>query len=308
MKEYGEKMSRKSTIQESGIWLKGNTHAHTTVSDGILSPDELVELYIKLGYDFTAITDHRIYGIHENLNCDQFIVLPGVELDIPIIDGRGFCHHVVGLGMPGMNKFNHGERITYDNNANICEIIKLLHEKGNLCILAHPSWSHVWPEVLDEISGIIGIEIYNHTCEINNGCGNSETWFDRILWSGLQCWNLACDDTHQMKHDYEGGFIKVKVKEKSIESILSALKEGSFFSSQGPIIKDFFIKDSVAIIECSHVKSILFYSDCMNGYAVNAIDEDLFLAEYLLCGNEKYIRACCVDHTGNKAWTQPIWI
>src|SRR5262245_6185123 len=38
--------------------LKGNLHAHTTFSDGVLAPHRLVEEYERLGYDFLAITDH----------------------------------------------------------------------------------------------------------------------------------------------------------------------------------------------------------------------------------------------------------
>jgi hypothetical protein len=39
-------------------YLKGNLHAHTTFSDGVLSPHRLVAEYEARGYDFLAITDH----------------------------------------------------------------------------------------------------------------------------------------------------------------------------------------------------------------------------------------------------------
>ncbi len=38
--------------------LRGNLHAHTTFSDGLLTPERLVAEYEALGYDFLAITDH----------------------------------------------------------------------------------------------------------------------------------------------------------------------------------------------------------------------------------------------------------
>jgi hypothetical protein len=40
-------------------WLRGNLHAHTTYSDGLKEPDELIAEYEALGYDFLAITDHE---------------------------------------------------------------------------------------------------------------------------------------------------------------------------------------------------------------------------------------------------------
>ncbi len=39
--------------------LRGNLHAHTTFSDGVRSPQALVEEYEARGYDFLAITDHE---------------------------------------------------------------------------------------------------------------------------------------------------------------------------------------------------------------------------------------------------------
>lgn len=37
--------------------LRGNLHTHTLLSDGLLSPDEVIARYRNLGYDFLAITD-----------------------------------------------------------------------------------------------------------------------------------------------------------------------------------------------------------------------------------------------------------
>ncbi len=75
-------MNRISTLRPDGQWFKGNTHAHTCLSDGILTPDELVSRYASHGYSFTAITDHRRCGVHEGLNRQDFLVLPGVKLDV----------------------------------------------------------------------------------------------------------------------------------------------------------------------------------------------------------------------------------
>ena len=39
--------------------LRGNLHAHTTLSDGIRTPAQLIAEYEALGYDFLAVTDHE---------------------------------------------------------------------------------------------------------------------------------------------------------------------------------------------------------------------------------------------------------
>ena len=49
--------------------LRGNLHAHTTFSDGVRSPQALVDEYETRGYDFLAITDHED---HDNLVEPQY--------------------------------------------------------------------------------------------------------------------------------------------------------------------------------------------------------------------------------------------
>jgi PHP domain len=68
--------------------LKGNLHAHTTFSDGVLAPHRLVEEYERLGYDFLAITDHddlvgaAYWRALERL-APQLVLFHGVELSYP---------------------------------------------------------------------------------------------------------------------------------------------------------------------------------------------------------------------------------
>jgi len=41
--------------------FKGDTHLHTTESDGLFSPTETVSAYFEAGFDYMAITDHHKY-------------------------------------------------------------------------------------------------------------------------------------------------------------------------------------------------------------------------------------------------------
>src|SRR5262245_2782728 len=66
--------------------LKGNLHAHTTFSDGVLAPHRLIEAYERLDYDFLAITDHddlvteRYWETLERLVAPHLLLFRGVEL------------------------------------------------------------------------------------------------------------------------------------------------------------------------------------------------------------------------------------
>ena len=68
--------------------LRGNLHAHTTHSDGVRSPADLIAEYEALGYDFLAITDHedRI-GPHYWRSLEglvpRLLLFQGVELNWP---------------------------------------------------------------------------------------------------------------------------------------------------------------------------------------------------------------------------------
>ena len=63
----------KRTLYREGTYKKGNLHTHTTWSDGMHTPKETAEHYRSQGYDFLALTDHWVYGIHPELNRDDFL-------------------------------------------------------------------------------------------------------------------------------------------------------------------------------------------------------------------------------------------
>ena len=75
--------------------MRADLHVHTTASDGVLSPSELICLAIERGVGVVAITDHdSVDGIAPALvaarECPSLRVIPGVEVstDIP----RGEVH------------------------------------------------------------------------------------------------------------------------------------------------------------------------------------------------------------------------
>ena len=301
-------MSVKRTLIEEGRWYKGNTHTHTTMSDGGESPAFLASLYKQAGYAFTTLTDHRVYGVHSELESDGFLIMPGVELDCATAPGGGFCHHIVGIGTPERSGFTHGQRFDYPGETTAAELIRLLRDNGHLCIYAHPRWSHIVMEEFDRLQGCIGVEVYNHTCETGFGSGDSETYFDRILWSGGHAWAVASDDCHEPGRDSIGGFVCVKAPELSHQAIWEALRTGSFYASNGPAVEDFYVEDGTAHVVCSPCWRIDFLSDSMPGKAMRAGQEALTAAAYPLDDRQTYIRAVCTDENGRKAWTQPIWL
>ena len=67
-----------------GEWLKAALHTHSTVSDGTLAPDRLVQSYVEAGFDIVAITDHwRL--TQPNARDDVILVPIGIYFALKLI-------------------------------------------------------------------------------------------------------------------------------------------------------------------------------------------------------------------------------
>lgn len=83
MKSYIEYFTYRYFLEEV-LLMKYDLHAHTSYSDGLLSPAELIDLAVKQGLQGIAITDHdTIEGIDEGIRYsrryDNFKVIPSIE-------------------------------------------------------------------------------------------------------------------------------------------------------------------------------------------------------------------------------------
>ena len=62
------------------IWLKGDTHLHTTNSDGKLTPEQLIKNCKERGLDWIIITDHNFNTVGEESRFDgDMLIIPGEE-------------------------------------------------------------------------------------------------------------------------------------------------------------------------------------------------------------------------------------
>lgn len=77
------------------LWLKGNLHTHTTMSDGANVPTEVIADYERRGYDFLAITDHDLLvSPQEYQGQTSMVLIPGVEVS-------ALGPHILHLGARG---------------------------------------------------------------------------------------------------------------------------------------------------------------------------------------------------------------
>lgn len=132
-------------------WLLTDLHIHTTFSDGLLSLQEVVQLYGENGFDTIAITDHLFdtesaRGL-ELLNEGKSVVnvhayLKEIEeishwakdtYDLLVIPGLEICNlerdfHILGIDL----------KDEINPNQEAKGIIKEIHRQGGLAIASHP--------------------------------------------------------------------------------------------------------------------------------------------------------------------------
>lgn len=295
----------KQSYFKEGVWLKGNLHSHSTVSDGAFSPLELAEMYAARGYDFLSMTDHNVFVPHAELPEEKIILLTGTEHDIEY--SRDKCTHVVGTGAVGQTETSYVCRRYSKDELNDQQLVDMMHGDGQFVTLAHPVWSRMEAEEVLCLENLNAIEVFNNGTEHLCHGGNAEIFWDLLLRRGKRIFATASDDVHGAE-DLFGGWIWVKAENRSREAIIKALFEGRFYATNGPVINDFGIEDGKVYISCSDCREIHFVTYSPRGKSIFAEDgKPLSAAEYTLKGGESYVRVVCVDYEGHSAWTQPIF-
>ena len=300
---------KKSAFPEEGRWLRGNLHAHTTLSDGLVPPERQAADYRAMGYDFLSVTDHNVMHALRELNREDFLILPGWERDIPY--GRWKCLHVTGQ-FPADDARDEFARPKGDpEKMGMQDLLCEMAEENAFITLAHPAWSRMEPEEIRALTGYHAIEVFNTGTERLCHAGRADLYWDMLLREGRRVYAVACDDTHgkTAKSDRFGGWVMVRAERLEAGCILRALRAGHFYATQGPEIRAFFLEDGEACLECSPCEEVHFVSYEPRGASVYAADgKPLTAVRVPLKGGERWVRAECVDREGRTAWSQPVWL
>nr|WP_294469997.1 PHP domain-containing protein [uncultured Sellimonas sp.] len=321
-------------FSDGGNWYKGNLHSHTVNSDGHLTPEEAVKLYREHGYHFLCFSEHDLYtDYRKEFDCEDFIILPGLEASAVFYESEGAkrsrkVHHIHGiLGTEEMQKqaekalYKHMERHPVDryyghwDGAKAAQ--KLADEmtsRGMIATYNHPVWSRVGEEEFIHTKGIWALEIYNYGTVNESATGYDEARWDVMLREGKRILAFASDDNHNngIVEDSCGGYIVVKAEELSHEAIVTNMLAGNYYSSLGPAIYDWGIRDGKAYVVSSPVYRIDFIAGNMinDGTSIvcGSLDETVEQGEYVLKGHETYVRVSCSDRYGRTAWSNPIFL
>jgi hypothetical protein len=312
-KEIGMSI-RDIAFSASGQFWRGNLHTHSTRSDGVLSPEEVCRRYQAEGYDFIALTDHFVgrygYPIVDTVPMRNkgFTTILGAELHSGAM-ANGELWHILAVGLPaGFAPSNSPDFIPVVGQESGAEVAARAVAAGAFVAIAHPQWSGLTLADARSIASAHAVEIYNHGCAM--GCDRPDGFAiaDLLLTEGRRLTMIATDDAHFSEPDHFGGWVMVKSEENAPEALLTALKAGHFYSTQGPELRDVRVEDGKLVVECSAVSSIVAIGWGTGAKAVHGHSMTRGEVPLERLNNSPWIRAAVIDAAGKRAWSNPIWV
>ena len=277
---------------------KVGLHMHTNLSDGKLTPEEVVNVYKKNGYDSIAMTDHWRY--HSGGYIDGISIISGVEYDVGGRNTEKGVYHILSL-FAGSDPM-----ATREDTAQ--EIIDKIHKAGGLAVLAHPAWSLNTPEMIMALRDVDATEIYNAVSEKGQSFrADSSILVDMVASRGRAYPLLATDDAHY----YDGvdnciGYIMAEAETNDPDDIRRAIVEKRFYATQGPEIYLDREGDKF-VVRCSPVSHVYFASN--TAWCVRtAHGENITYAEYTSVPSDVFVRAFVVDENGKSAWSNIVML
>jgi hypothetical protein len=290
-----------------GRWYRGVFHCHTTNSDGAEPVESAVTWYADHGYDFVAITDHNQLTRAPARGGGRPLLLPGAELDV----GRsqlGEPYHLVAVGLRQMIDLPRESAARY--RLAVQEVIRDLRRAGAVVFVAHPYWSGLVVDDLLRLDDVAGIEVWNANTELDIGKGYSGVHWDDCLSRRKLFWGVANDDTHWRMNDYGRAWTMVRAEALAPGDLVQALEGGSFYASTGVALEDVTFDGDTATVRVGApgVQEIRFICDGRWGRRVETEGEPLREASHTLRGRERYLRIEAVSRTGERAWTNPLFL
>ena len=304
---------RAPVFTATGRFWRGNLHTHSTRSDGVLEPEEVCRRYRAEGYDFIALTDHFVgrysYPIVDTkpMRTNSFTTILGAELHSGAM-ANGELWHILAVGLP--------ESFAASNTPTVIpgaeqdtgpQIAARAVAAGAFVAIAHPQWSGLTIEDARSLTAAHAVEIYNHGCA--TGCDRPDGFMiaDQLLSEGRPLTLIATDDAHFSEPDHFGGWVMVKAPENEPEALLTALKQGNFYSTQGPELRDVRIEDDHLVVDCSAVSSIIAIGWGTGAKAVHGHSMTTGAVPLDRLNNSPWVRAAVIDAAGKRAWSNPIW-
>lgn len=297
-------------------WVKGNTHAHSSNSDGNEVPRRVMRWYQDHGYQFLVISDHDMITETAFLDSDKnddFILIPGEEITL------SFQEHPTHV-----NALNPSRSISAKPGQSLVETLQngvdAARLAGAIPQINHPNWQWSFNEKeMQNLHDVHLFELLNVNRDSNNfsagGKAGTEELWDALLSKGLLFYGVASDDTHDYLGDflpyksYPGkGWVMVRVAELTPATVCAALDRGDFYASTGVELADVQISKKEYRLTIKPVYDAAYSVQFIGKGGAILSQVDGPDATYVFKGDELYVRAKVVSSTGEFAFCQPVFV
>jgi hypothetical protein len=264
-------------------FYKGNLHTHSYWSDGNTYPEEVARWYRDHGYQFLAVTDHNILqeGRKTKIIGKDTVVLRELASYRNEFEKTGEFLLIAAEEISDqsekkpvhLNGFNLTQVVKPAGGATVAECVAedVRAIRKSLETTVNPEWITVnhpnfgWgltTEALAQSSARF-FEVFNGHPSVRN-YGDSVHISTETMWDEANKWRsdhgeklilgIATDDAHQYdvwevgKANPGRGWIQVRARELSPESLYRSMYAGDFYASTGVELSDFQIgKKSISI-------------------------------------------------------------
>ena len=266
-------------------WYKGQLHCHSNKSDGSLSPEALVSLYQGYGYHFVVVTDHNQVTNTTAYRTSTFLTLPGAELDdemhVPMV-------HLNAINVQATSLSAAGRAPTMQ------DLINLAIDNGAIPQLNHPDWSNFAPPRVLLYPTLALMEVIQPSDEL---AYDASVW-DAALSGGQQIYGTGTDDLHGSNGNR--AWIVVQASSLTIPNVVTAIRSGNFYASQGPTITEITMSGRTLSVTSSNGAQVQFVGK--DGTVLSTVN--LSSASHTLAAGGLYVRARVTDAGGKVAYTQ----
>jgi len=205
-------------------WLKGDTHLHTTNSDGVLTTAQLIENLKKKGLDWAIITDHNFSTVDAPYRDGDFQVIPGEEL-------TGDAGHINLWGV----KIPFTPPYVLESFEDYTKIINASKAAGATVSVNHPFDKNCgWFMPLEGFP-MDCVEVWNAPMHIDDM--TNIRWWHKELLKGRRLGAVGGSDYHKDYHVTDLAAMPTTIcyaKSNSPDDILEALRNGNSVITQGP--------------------------------------------------------------------------
>jgi hypothetical protein len=260
-----------------GEWLKAQFHAHSRNSDGEVPAEDLARAYRHYGFDVLTISDH--WTMTKVDGPDGLLLIPGAELMVDPVTGP-MCPEFLAIGIDDVPEEPSGDRANwypYENSviktfATFDDGIAFVEGFGGATILCHPSWSGLPQPTVFAAGAMDGIEVWNASSHRENDRGDSSYVWDLALDEGMVFAPFGTDDAHYGATDLNDGWTMVRAADRTREAVVTALRAGDVYASNGPSIIDVQRDGDAVEVVVSSSRAVWLHGGWEDGIGLSAGD------------------------------------